>query len=92
MQWKDARLVKLVVKSTLGGNLRLRVPNEIQKNKGARLHVAAGKNPNLFYRMEEIPAPVISPKAKVELLELKKSHQYDLPTKKGRIYTLVGKG
>ncbi|MBK8657256.1 MAG: glycoside hydrolase family 95 protein [Haliscomenobacter sp.] len=92
MQWKDARLVKLVVKSTLGGNLRLRVPNEMTKSNGARLKAAAGKNPNPFYRMEKIPEPVISPKAKVELLELKKSHQYDLPTKKGRIYTLVGKG
>jgi alpha-L-fucosidase 2 len=31
MQWKDAKLVKLVVKSNLGGNLRLRTPNELKK-------------------------------------------------------------
>ena len=30
MEWKDGKLVKAVIKSTLGGNLRLRVPNEMK--------------------------------------------------------------
>jgi alpha-L-fucosidase 2 len=30
MEWKDAKLVKAVIKSNLGGNLRLRTPNAIK--------------------------------------------------------------
>jgi alpha-L-fucosidase 2 len=30
MEWKDAKLIKVVVESALGGDLRLRVPNAIK--------------------------------------------------------------
>ncbi len=35
MEWKDGKLIKAVIKSNLGGNLRLRVPNEMKLNNGA---------------------------------------------------------
>ena len=34
MEWKDGKLVKAVIRSTLGGNLRLRVPNELKLSNG----------------------------------------------------------
>ena len=34
MQWKDGKLVKVIIKSNLGGNLRLRVPNEMKMSNG----------------------------------------------------------
>ena len=34
MEWKDGKMVKVVIKSTIGGNLRLRVPNEMKRNGG----------------------------------------------------------
>lgn len=91
MEWKDAKLVKLVIKSNLGGNLRLRLPNEMKLNKGNALKVATGKNANPFYQTEEIPAPIISEKATIQPLELKTTQLYDMPTKKDKIYTLVAK-
>lgn len=91
MEWKDAKLVKLVIKSNLGGNLRLRLPNEMKLNKGNALKVATGKNANPFYQTEEIPAPIISEKATIQPLELKATQLYDMPTKKGKVYTLVVK-
>jgi len=90
LQWKDGKVVKLVVKSTLGGNLRLRVPNALKLSTGASLKVATGKNPNPFYQTEETPAPIVSAKATIKPLELKATLVYDLPTQKGLVYNFVG--
>ncbi|MDJ1481778.1 glycoside hydrolase family 95 protein [Cytophagaceae bacterium YF14B1] len=91
MEWKDTKLVKLVVKSILGGNLRLRVPNELKLNNGTGLNQATGKNSNVFYQTEDTPAPIVSPKSTIAPLALKETVLYDLPTQKGGIYTLVSK-
>ena len=88
MQWKDAKLVKLEIRSTLGDNLRLRVPNELKINSGL-LKKAVGENANPFYHVEDIQPPVISAKAKLPKLLLKEMFLYDLPTQAGRIYILT---
>jgi alpha-L-fucosidase 2 len=89
MQWENAKLVKAVVKSTIGGNLRLRVPNSMRLSTGVALKKATGKNSNLFYQIEETPAPVISEKATITPIALKETILYDLPTQAGKTYTLV---
>jgi alpha-L-fucosidase 2 len=81
--------VKVVIQSNLGGNLRLRVPNEMGLSSNASLKKAIGKNSNPFYQVEETPAPVVSEKAAVALPDLKPTFLYDLPTQAGKIYTLV---
>ena len=91
MEWKAAKLVKVVIKSTLGGNLRLRVPNELQRGAGGVLTKATGKNTNPFYDVEETPAAIVSPKANILPPELKETMVYDLPTAAGKSYTLVAK-
>ena len=88
MQWKEGKLVKLVVKSNLGGNLRLRVPNGMKLSVGS-LKKVTGKNPNPFYQTEETPAPVVSSKANIAPLALKETVVYDLPTQSGKTYILV---
>jgi alpha-L-fucosidase 2 len=88
LQWKNARLVKVVIKSRLGGNLRLRVPNAV-KVAGGSLKKATGKNTNTFYQVEETPAPVVSAKATITPLNLKETLLYDLPTQAGKTYTLT---
>jgi alpha-L-fucosidase 2 len=50
MEWKDGKIIKAIIKSTLGGNLRLRVPNEMKLNDGNELKKAQGENKNPFYR------------------------------------------
>lgn len=88
LQWKDARVVKVSIKSTLGGNLRLRVSNEMKWN-GRVLLEATGMNPNEFFQTEELTAPVISTKAILTPPQPRNTFLYDLPTQKGKTYTLV---
>ncbi len=91
MQWKDGKLVKAIIKSTLGGNLRIRVPNVLRAASGFVLKMAGGDNSNPFYQTEKTSRPVISQKATVTRPILKESFVYDLPTGKNGLYELVGK-
>ena len=91
MEWKNAQLIKLVVKSILGGNLRLRVPNSMKVQGVGSLQTAGAKNPNPFYYVEETPVPVKSPKATISLPQLKQTFIYDLATEPGKKYTLINK-
>jgi alpha-L-fucosidase 2 len=90
MEWKNAKLVKAVIKSTIGGNLRLRVPNAIKPGyNGSILKKAVGNNLNSFYQTEETPAPLVSSKAGITPPVLQETLLYDLPTHAGKTYTLV---
>ena len=89
LQWKDGKLVKAAIRSKLGGNLRLRVPNEVKEEKGGKLMVAQGKNSNAYYAVEEGTAAIVSPKAPKQALELRPTVVYDVPTKAGGVYTFV---
>ena len=87
LEWKDGRLTKLVVRSLLGGNLRLRVPNELRSATGGMLKPASRSNTNPFYQTEETLAPIISTEAKVSAAELKPTLLYDIATQAGKTYT-----
>jgi alpha-L-fucosidase 2 len=89
MEWKNSKLVKAVIKSTLGGNLRLRAPNAIKVTAGVALKKATGKNRNLFYYVEDTPTPIISDKVPIVPLDIKPTIVYDLATTAGKTYTLV---
>lgn len=89
MEWKDGKIVKTVIRSALGGNLRLRVPNEMKLISGKILKKAAGENPNPFYETPTIKSPVISEKAIITPVVLSKTFLYDIPTKPGQLLTLV---
>ncbi|MBK6978388.1 MAG: glycoside hydrolase family 95 protein [Cytophagaceae bacterium] len=88
MQWKDKKLEKLVVKSNLGGNLRLRTPNEIVQTNGTQLKMATGKNNNPFFELDETAQPVISEKSTIKAPLLKETKIYDISTHKGQIISL----
>ena len=89
LQWKDEKLVKVVIVSKLGGNLRLRVPNGMKLLAGGTLKKATGINVNPFFQTEEIPAPIVSPQAIIEVPELKETRLYDILTQKGKVYTFI---
>jgi alpha-L-fucosidase 2 len=84
MQWKDHKLVKLVVKSNLGGNLRLRTPNEMVQSNGIKLKMATGKNSNPFFELDETAIPIISEKSTIKAPLLKETKIYDISTQKGQ--------
>jgi alpha-L-fucosidase 2 len=89
MQWRDSKLVKITVKSNLGGNLRLRVPNTLKVTGAGSLKKATGINANPFYHTEITPAPIMSLKATDTPVQLKATLLYDLPTQIGKVYTLI---
>lgn len=89
MQWKGGKLTKVDIRSNLGGNLRLRVPNALKGSKGVAPKQASGRNPNSFYHTEETPLPVIAATSNQTATSLKTTFLYDIPTQKGNVYTLV---
>jgi alpha-L-fucosidase 2 len=88
MEWKDTKIIKLTIKSNLGGNLRLRTPNIVKLINGV-LKNASGNNTNPFYQVTATPDPVISSLAPVSTNDLKQTFLYDVPTIAGKTYILV---
>jgi len=89
VQWKDGKLTNVQIRSNLGGNLRLRVPNALKGDKGTVVKVASGPNPNPFYQTEVTPTPVIASSANQTAPPLKETQLYDISTQAGKVYTLV---
>jgi alpha-L-fucosidase 2 len=83
MQWADGRLVTVTIKSTLGGNLRLRTNVPLTVDKGT-LKKATGKNANPFFRLNEIENPVISPEARTSPFTPGRTFLYDISTTAGQ--------
>jgi alpha-L-fucosidase 2 len=88
MKWKGGKLSEVKIKSTLGGNCRIRVPNSI-KLQGGALKAAKGVNSNFFYQNETTAKPIISEKAKLNKPGEKPTLLYDFETQAGKTYTLV---
>jgi alpha-L-fucosidase 2 len=89
LEWKDGKVSKLIVKSNLGGNLRLRSINPLKSSQKDQLKTAKGENTNPFFFVAETARPHISEQAKVELLTLKKTWLYDINTQAGKTYTFT---
>jgi alpha-L-fucosidase 2 len=88
MQWQDGKLKKLMIKSLLGGNCRLRVPNALAGNGKAVLKASSGKNSNPFYDTDLIPAPLVHATS-VEKPVVQEGVLYDLSTVAGQTYVLT---
>lgn len=84
--WKNGKVNKVKITSTLGGNCRLRLPNTLANVKG--LKVAKGVNPNPFFAKPQIKKPLISSQAALNPVKLKETKLYDLSTKAGKTYIL----
>jgi len=83
MTWKAGKLTRVVVRSALGGNCRLRVPGTLI---AAGLKSATGINPNPFYALPESQYRTQTPETATN-----GSAVYDLATVAGKSYVLVGK-
>jgi len=92
LEWKDGKIVRAQIRSTLGGNLRLRLPQPMQATGSVFLKPATGANPNSFYRIHPVAPPVIAPGVTLEPPILSPTFLYDLPTQKGQVITLVPAG
>lgn len=89
--WENGEVIKAVIKSNVGGNLRIRVYNELQLENNKALTVAKGDNSNPFYQVPEIKKPLISQSASFKSVNLTPSFLYDISTVEGQEIILVKK-
>ncbi len=88
LSWQNGKVARLVIKSKNGGICRLRSANPLS---GKGLKVAKGKNKNLLYETPEVSTPKINEDAKLNDVVLGKTYLYDLDTKAGQEYIIIGK-
>ena len=91
MTWKGGRLSTLTIKSTIGGNLRLRTATPLVGADGGELAVAEGENPNALTATYQIAPPIVKDPSKIVPLELEDTYLYDVPTEPGKEYRLTMK-
>lgn len=82
VEWQNGELATATIKSSLGGNCRIRSYFQL---KGNGLKEASGDNTNSFYSVAEIKAPLIHAESQLAASELKKVYEYDVITNKGDI-------
>lgn len=79
--WANQKITKLTIRSKLGGNCRIAVPNALKLNKKA-LKPAADANTNAFYNTPQGVAGAGKGNGRLA---------FDLPTEAGKEYVLIGK-
>lgn len=83
LRWKEGKIVKLIIKSSLGGNLRLRLPEPLKGYKKAR-----GINPNPMFQFPKPKAVLSKAATKVVAVDLPKTWLYDISTQKEETITI----
>jgi alpha-L-fucosidase 2 len=84
--WKNGLCSQLTLRSTLGGNCRIRSYVPL---KGKGLKKISGVNPNEFFQVPEIQHPLIHSDKKTEIKSIQNVYEYDLFTFKGKEYKFV---
>ena len=86
--WDEGRLTKAVIRSTIGGTLRLR---SYQPLKGKGLRKASGDCPNSLMAPADIRQPLSAkpdPQADIIKPQVPEVYEYDLDTTPGKTYTV----
>ncbi len=89
LEWKNGKISKLVVRSNLGGNCRIRSYWPLEAEGNVMLVKAGGENGNPFYQLPLIKKPLVSPKAQLKSIKMRETHLYDFSTETGKDYTLL---
>jgi alpha-L-fucosidase 2 len=87
--WKDGRVQKAIVHSTIGGTLRLR---SYWKMQGKRLRPAQGNCPNPLLQSAHIKDPLVSPEkdsAATPAAAIRQVYEYDIDTQAGKTYQFI---
>ncbi|MDR2382491.1 MAG: glycoside hydrolase family 95 protein, partial [Prevotellaceae bacterium] len=85
LEWENKQVKTVKVKSLLGGNLRLRTSTPLTLSE-KDLPPATGKNPNPFFAVIDIPAPVIAKGVQLNPPAVKPTMEYDISTEKDKEY------
>ncbi len=89
MVWSDGKIKSVTIKSTLGGNLRLRSASPLFTDSTAAMTLAEGDNSNELTRPYVMPDPIVVDPRKIPDTILPQSYLYDIPTEEGQIVHLV---
>ena len=89
MIWQNGEITSLRIRSTIGGNLRLRLPNVLEVAGATQLTEAAGPNTNPLMQPYEMPAPIVADESKIPATVLPETYLYDIPTTPGQVLTLT---
>ncbi len=84
MKWADGKLVSAKIKSTIGGNLRVRSYTHL-----AGLKEAQGENGNPLFKTQKVLRPMISERAPLKGTQLTPSYEYDVQTQPEQIVELT---
>ena len=85
--WKDGHIVEARLRSTAGGNLRLRSYDALQ-GEGLAAVAAGTPNPNALFAPQEIARPLVSEKAPLHGYEAPAAYLYDIETVPGQVVTV----
>jgi alpha-L-fucosidase 2 len=88
IKWENSELTTTTIKSTIGGNCRIRSYFQLT---GKGLKEAKGQNSNPYYSIAEIKAPLNHAMASQPFFNLRKVYEYDLSTQKGDIIEISKK-
>ena len=77
------------MKSTIGGNRRLRSATPLFRNGGTSLKTAEGDNDNPLMQPYCTPDPIVKDESKIPATLLEDTYLYDIPTQAGEEITLV---
>lgn len=91
LQWKNGKIHRVVIKSLLGGNLRLRVHHPLQLSDGTKPGKKFKDNPNPFYTVEQTPSPKVAAGVSRPKIVTIKMFEYDIVTVPGTVYSLLAK-
>ncbi len=88
ISWKNGEVDRVVIKSRLGGNCRLR---SLTPLKGNGLSKAKGENTNALYAIPTVSKPLVHDPSKLAGISIKNTYLYDLKTKAGKEYIIYKK-
>lgn len=91
LEWKNGEVIKAVIKSNLGGNLRIRSYSELTTERSKTLTLAIGGNKNTFYQVPTIKEPLISEKADLKGFNVPDTYLYDIEAEPGQEIYLIKK-
>lgn len=89
MKWRNGQVTSLIIKSAIGGNLRLRSATPLKHANGTALSTATGDNPNPLLQPYGMAKPVVKDRSKIPTTVLPTTSVYDIATEAGQVVELV---